>query len=527
MPLNLAENAGPLAVRDPRLEDVFADLQGNILNSHGRESGVYLFLRFRDDRIGDARAALADLANGFLTSAQAQADASAQFKEKGENAGLFAHLAISADGYRALGVPADRIPQGANLRRREQADGYSNVFGDGMKTRQGALQDPGPADWDKTYQDAVHALIILAADRVDTLKAAEKTLEGRFRWSASDPIADLVGYELGAVLRRRVRNDDGEMVAQSIEHFGFMDGISQPVLLLDPQGEDPPVAQKWDPTAPPRLVLVNDPAGDAGKSFGSFLVFRKLEQNVRGFRAAVSDLAAELSCSPELVGAMAVGRFADGTPVVLQKEPGGAARALNDFNYDDDSAGSRCPFHAHIRKTNPRLESAKLGALSRDADDERGHRIARRGMPYGDEGYDPVNPPEKDVGLLFMCYQSDIWEQFEFQQSRWSNNGRFLEAATNPWWQEAPAPGYALGTGVDCLVGQELPESQDPNAGPATPRNWPAAWNQRPTRTQRTIAHYVTTKGGEYFFSPSLTGVRRLATDISVVSAPTSAVQTP
>jgi hypothetical protein len=39
----------------------------------------------------------------------------------------------------------------------------------------------------------------------------------------------------------------------------------------------------------------------------------------------------------------------------------------------------------------------------------------------------------------------------------------------------------------------------------------------RPTRTARTIAGFVTMKGGEYFFSPSFSGLERLAPSAPVI----------
>src|SRR5262249_20727275 len=93
--------------------------------------------------------------------------------------------------------------------------------------------------------------------------------------------------------------------------------------------------------------------------YGSFFVFRKLEQNVRGFRSALADLTRVLGpgSDVERAGAMAVGRFRDGTPIVPTTAPTPGAE-LNNFTYAaDDSSGKVCPFHAHIRKTNPRGDS--------------------------------------------------------------------------------------------------------------------------------------------------------------------------
>ena len=68
-----------------------------------------------------------------------------------------------------------------------------------------------------------------------------------------------------------------------------------------------------------------------------------------------------------------------------------------------------CPLHAHIRKTNPRLDSVKFGGpFAQTIEEEVGHRIARRGIPYGgplSESKIPEELPSRGVGLLFLCQQ--------------------------------------------------------------------------------------------------------------------------
>ena len=134
----------------------------------------------------------------------------------------------------------------------------------------------------------------------------------------------------------------------------------------------------------------------------------------------------------ELAGAMLVGRFENGTPVVKNSE----ARVdnppvqTNDFSYGDDLNALKCPFHAHIRLMNPRKGDTIAGDLS-------AHRITRRGIPYDEVGRIPEdqinsisdelldgNQPEKGVGLLFMCYQNSIETQFEILQHFWANQGQ-------------------------------------------------------------------------------------------------------
>ena len=161
-------------------------------------------------------------------------------------------------------------------------------------------------------------------------------------------------------------------------------------------------------------MLVKDPnSGRGSQRYGSYFVFRKLEQNVKGFKDAETQLAEVLKLEgeeAERAGALVVGRFEDGTPVTLQKDEGMHNPVFNNFNYQNDTKGSKCPFQGHIRKVNPRNASTKSRI------EERGHRIARRGITYGKRRKDLTDRPMGNVGLLFMCFQADIAKQFEHLQ---------------------------------------------------------------------------------------------------------------
>ena len=85
-----------------------------------------------------------------------------------------------------------------------------------------------------------------------------------------------------------------------------------------------------------------DAAVDPLSQFGSYFVFRKLEQNVRLFKDEEEKLADRLGLTgddAERAGAMIIGRFEDGTPLAVQADAGSHSPVQNDFTYDSDGDG--------------------------------------------------------------------------------------------------------------------------------------------------------------------------------------------
>ena len=270
---------------------------------------------------------------------------------------------------------------------------------------------------------------------------------------------------------------DGE----AVEHFGYRDGVSQPRFIME-AGEDfdaVPPGVKFDQRTPLKRVLEEDRL--AKGTFGSFAVYRKLEQDVASFEAAVANVAGQTGQSADFVGAQAVGRFKNGTPLALSGEPivNYDASGEGKFNYREDEPGDKCPIHAHIRKVNPRNS---LGILTGILAQEAKRRIARRGITYG--------PTAGKVGLIFVCYQSDIKDQFEFIQRRWANNHNFDRR----------------GAGLDPLIGQDG-GPQEPNDHP----KWPTSYDSSDHR-RIAFGEHISLKGGEYFFAPSMEGLAKLGT---------------
>jgi len=428
-----------MASRAPDL----ANIQGNVLVGFGKPCQDFLILTFAEAR--HARAWVAEIA-----AARAAAT----------------HVAFSHRGLRALGVP----------------EGDLHLFppwfpAGGMAARSRHIGDEGaaaPAQWAPPFEDGakhVDALLIVAADDPAVL---ERLAAGICATSTFTRAIAKVG-----VVEGRERVD-----APGCEHFGYRDGLSQPGIrgVTEPE---PGQSMLWPGEfvlgypaqigqAKPGVAGPNpDPgpisaSGPAWTIDGSYLVLRRLQQDVPGFDAQVQALAREAGLPVELVEAKLMGRYKSG-------------RLLEDVQ-DGAAPDRRCPLGAHTRKCYPRDARVFAGAPDRASEIET-HRLLRRAIPFGPSS-DPSRPEtvEQCRGLVFVAYQADIERQFDFVQN-WMN---FLM--------------FPLGGGEGVSPGQ------DPIA--ATSRKGP--FQLRENTPSRDIEHFVMLTGGEYFFSPSIAALHVL-----------------
>jgi Dyp-type peroxidase family len=445
----------PHDTESSEMKEFLERVQGNILRGHGRDHAIHIFVRFTKSQ-EELRAALIPLSKSFVTSAWAQLDQAREFRESGKSAHVFGNLLLSATGYQALGFPPEMFDQ--------QVDRF---FRDGMRSEwsRARLGDPDLASWDEAFRERVDMLLILAGDDLQEL--------GRATQSAMSEL-EKIGVptaERGEALWNADRS-------QSLEPFGFVDGVSQPLFFE----KDVKSTEPYNPVAPLALVLIQDPNVRDQQACGSFYVFRKLEQNVRGFRESERALAEALNVPVQSVEAGVVGRFRDGTPLELSKLSKPELAGANNFRF---GGAEGCPLHAHMRKANPRRAASPGSGQQSQGTQDDDRRIARRGIPY-DHRPKPVDAnasfPETQVGLLFSCFQANIDRQFAFIQRVWLNDADF----------------EAVGTGEDPLV------SHGERGGPQQWRN--AAGEAK----SHHFGRFVTMRGGEFFFAPSIPFLSKL-----------------
>jgi Dyp-type peroxidase family len=329
------------------------------------------------------------------------------------------------------------------------------------------------------------------------------------------------------------------------EPFGFADGISQPEIDWEQQRQTPCNQLEYtnivalgefllgyrneygkitdrplldpDPANAELLPAVDAPEKkDLGRN-GTYLVMRQLEQDVPGFWKFLYDHAGENLAEASQLGAKMVGRTQAGDPLVAIQAapiPGTDPRTItqNRFTYDSDPAGVRCPFGAHIRRTNPRnsdFPERRIGMLRKliiilgfgpkDFYDDlissvRFHRILRRGREYGSE----LSPeqalqdatPNEPRGINFVCLNANISRQFEFLQSAWIANTKFS----------------GLMGESDPLLG-----NHESVSGSSVTGNFTIPGNGTLRRRISGLRQFVTVKGGAYFFLPSLRALRYFA----------------
>jgi deferrochelatase/peroxidase EfeB len=433
------------------------------------------------------------------------------------------HVAFTAPGLEALGVPAAVLT------------GFSHEFRAGMTepSRSRRLGDEGnnaPSQWEWGGSSGVPHLAIM-------FFAEPGLLDGFVQRSAGSAWKD--AFE---VMRWLETEDIGE-----VEPFGFADGISQPQIdwaqehdtsagqieysnmvalgefLLGYRNEygkytDRPVIDA-DAASTGLFAAEDAPEKKDVARNGTYLVMRDLRQDVRGFWQFVARQAGGDFAEAEKLASLFVGRTRAGDPLVpaqAQVIPGIGSQPdqirQNQFTFDNDPSGGRCPFGSHVRRANPRNTDfpgrptglarliAMLGFGRKGYRDDlmssvRFHRILRRGREYGpalspQDALAAAPPDDPARGLQFACLNANILRQFEFLQSAWIMSTKFS----------------GLTGESDPLLGNREPGPGCPVTGHFTVQK-----DGGVRRRVSDLPQFVTVRGGAYFFLPGLRTLKYFA----------------
>lgn len=525
-----------------------ADIQGNILNAYGRlgfPKGRAILLHVHKPEVG--RAFLKDFYDHVTTALRWPSNnpnAAAPSPNAPQRPDVTLNFAFTFAGLRALGVPMRTLGM------------MPHEFAQGMRARAAILGDNYPEGalerWDAVWRDEanpvsahnVHILALLNSDmdpqtglpveHMDRLTDAIRD----FCANSDRGLEVLKGHgkgaedyqDLSAVLAKDPVT--GLYKATPFEHFGFVDGISDPVfegqytpddearrkigngkLTADGKWEPlatgefllgyPDEAKELPPAAAPNLFSVN----------GTFMAYRKLEENVEAFDKYLEDTApafgkvygiADKDEAKATLMAKFAGRWQDGVPLVLAptfadwqafnvKYPLGSdsrKQMLAQYTYATDPDGAACPPSSHTRRVHPR---DALGPQPAEKPGEPGpsgtvlvnrRRILRRGLPY-----DTTNAAgERERGIVMLICCSSLERQYEFVQQQWLNYGMDNNAGNDT----CPMLGARSDRAIKFVI-PNRPEGPNP---PYICSNLP---------------QFVETKGGAYFFVPSMTALRMIA----------------
>ncbi len=391
------------------------------------------------------------------------------------------NIAFTFNGLAKLELPAPTL------------DSFPVEFQQGMRARGEILYDTGknaPEHWDPVWrEDRVHVWLAVNAQnqaaldqRCDLLLQIATQTGGAKLLQAQDACATYV---------------DGHPK----EHFGYSDGFGNP----DFKGADrkcTPGQGKltengtWEALATGEFLLgYADESGELPVApiphllarNGTFMVYRKMHQNVAMFRTFLEEQGRLYPGGKEKLASKFVGRWRDGTPVEISPDRMDPDLVKDnnhntDFTYGKDLSGLRCPIGAHIRRGNPRDSFGFNGELVNR------RRIMRRGLPYGKYATEnePVNDQDEH-GVIFIALNASIFRQFEFVQQQWIEYGNDLHQ----------------GNDKDLIIGNHGGKGKSVMQGTADPKNPPFICASLP--------NFVELRGGDYFFMPSLTALQMMA----------------
>jgi Dyp-type peroxidase family len=458
------------------------EIQGNILAPFRCDHQAFLFLSFRQDQAGARR--WLDQAAGRMSSTDDVCN------NRGES---YLGVGLTATGLVLL--HPEVAPDLAQFEAFWSGPLGTRLDDSGALTTTAALLSDidasDPRCWVVGGPDRppVDALLTVAAPTDEALDSAVG-VEVQY---ATERGLDVVRVETGRVLRD---TDDGP----SIDHFGFADGISQPGVrgysevadidgrLEDAQRPGSPIIATGEfilgypgERRPPSRTA--RPAPAPWMADGSFQVFRRLRQDVAGWRQKMESLSGSGNSRADIEAA-AIGRRPDGRPL----DPSHGSGTLNSFTYERDPHGWYTPLFAHIRKMNPRDDK-----VFRD----RSHKLLRRGVPFGAR-FDTETPDNVERGLLFSAYMASIEDQFEFLQRRWANDPEFPTSTLSRFQQSAGKGGKVAG--LDPVVGDDATVARR-RFGKRVSRDIPPV----------ALGGFVTTTGAVYAFAPSIGALRQLA----------------
>lgn len=476
------------------------NIQGYLIRGYAH----MLYSRFVYLQISDSGAAKEWLSKSWqeMTSAK-------HIRDKSKISATHLNIAFTHIGLKALGLNDENLAAFSREFRQGMVSPHRNrLLGDFGKS------SPEEWNWGAMHNDPIHLCLMVFGND----KTATDDLE-------KDKVVCLNYYQqLASQFDKNGLKElffiDGQTQPDNKEHFGFRDGISQPIIEGSGRvGDKDDVIKAGEflfgyknefgvyPDTPlivkeqGNLNLLSPDAGGSGQKDigkdGTFMVMRQLSQDVHKFWTFMNENTknedGSINEAESLkLAAKFMGRWQNGGPITLfpNSDPG-TTSDVNDFGYSKfDKDGLKCPFGSHLRRANPR-DNVDDHGIKESLKLSKQHRIMRRARLYGEiyEGSPSDITPNGDVGLLFICFNTDISRQFEFLQYTWGNLPKNKELYNDP----------------DPIIGlkEHLKPGEEQNF---TIQSLPVS------KTIKNLPSVITVKGGAYFFLPSINVLRYLST---------------
>lgn len=532
-----------------------SDIQGNILQAYGRQgfpAGRCILLNVNRQRAQQARAVLDQLRRQVTTAelweSSRTRNLKGHYKVTVAKPDVALNLAFTFNGLLALGVPVRTLrgmPEEFQEGMLKRAAILRDAKGDVQRIHETVRQTWDPIWTRELEADAtsaqVHVLVLLNGNSQprqygSTLEALEaKTRELFALCTQENGLTVLKGHRGG-----HDSYQDISILADPVkEHFGFTDGIGDPVF--EGQYPDDTVTarkvigqgkltaqQTWEPLATGEFLLgyadeaQETPGSAMPLAFsrnGTFMAYRKLHQNVETFHRYIDGKAAIYAAmhgisheeANETLRAKMAGRWSDGIPLIkaptytewrqLQARfptlsESEKAKLLTDFTYAGDTDGSRCPFSSHLRRTNPRDMLDPMAPVIKPGQSPQTtsvlnnrRRVLRRGLPYGQSGPGYSDADEHGVLMLVIC--SSLFRQFEFIQQQWLQYGLDFQS----------------GNDTCPILGNHDQQSKFVIEASADSGKPPFICDAMP--------QFVEMRGGAYFFIPSMSSLRLITQGIT------------
>ncbi len=385
------------------------------------------------------------------------------------------NIAFSYEGVKTLGLTKDSLDSFPAELREGMADPL-------RAKRLGDVGASAPDQWEKGWygSDESHMVLFLFTDSIERMISLSAQHRARF---ADAGLTESMAQEI-------TRPPDNK------EHFGFQDGIGQPRIEGAPHRNH--VKDDGQPTIQPGEfifgypneygLLPPQPYPDQLGTNGSYMVYRKLAEDVGAFHTF---LHTATDGSPEQMnhlGAKMMGRWQSGAPLVLTPDHDNPQVGIksddnNNFTFaEKDRYGYLCPVGSHIRRANPRdsLEDDPIASVLTS----KRHRIVRRGRMYG-SSYTPDTKADPR-GIAFIAFNSDIRRQFEFIQETWLNDPMF-----------------------NGLINDKDPITADRD--PKQPTTDFSLQRDPFRKVVHDVPQFVTVRGGGYYFMPGIRALKFIA----------------